>query len=305
MSKSKGRLKKGANINGNSSNNVNVTNEIETKNNSGGACANDKNSRREDVSLKVSQRPKIPYTLNLKERNDLTDKQKNIFSIAEQKNTKCIFIDGLYGTSKSYIAVMSALKLLNAKKVDEIIFIRNPVESSTTGKIGFIPGTSEEKMAPYNAILFDKLEEMLSESDVAKLKKDNRINCHPVGFVRGRSWNCKAVIVDEASSMTWDDLFLILTRCGEFTRIFFIGDSVNQNDIGAKSGFRKMFDLFNDQESRDFGIHCFELREYSDIVRSGLLRFVMEKTGLIKNPNLIKNINKKEPEDRKEPMFLV
>lgn len=259
---------------------------------------NPKNSKAPDTSLKVSQRPKIPYTLSLKQRDDLTEKQKNIFEIAENKNTKCIFIDGLYGTSKSYIAVMSALKLLNAKKVDEIIFIRNPVESSTTGKIGFIPGTSEEKMAPYNAILFDKLEEMLSESDVAKLKKDNRINCHPVGFVRGRSWNCKAVIVDEASSMTWDDLFLILTRCGEFTRIFFIGDSVNQNDIGAKSGFRKMFDLFNDEESRNFGIHCFELREYSDIVRSGLLRFVMEKTGLIKNPD-----NNKDP-IRKEPMFL-
>jgi phosphate starvation-inducible PhoH-like protein len=256
-----------------------------------------KNLKVPDTSLKVSQRPKIPYTLSLKQRNDLTEKQKNIFEIAENKNTKCVFIDGLYGTSKSYIAVMSALKLLNAKKVDEIIFIRNPVESSTTGKIGFIPGTSEEKMAPYNAILFDKLEEMLSESDVAKLKKDNRINCHPVGFVRGRSWNCKAVIVDEASSMTWDDLFLVLTRCGEFTRIFFIGDSVNQNDIGAKSGFRKMFDLFDDEESRNFGIHCFELREYSDIVRSGLLRFVMEKTGLIKNPD-------NQESTRKEPMFL-
>jgi predicted ribonuclease YlaK len=241
--------------------------------------------RIKDTSTHVSQRPKISFSLDIKERGDLTDKQKKLLEVAAHKNTKCVFIDGLYGTSKSYLAVMSSLKLLNAKRVDELIFIRNPVESSTTGKIGFIPGTSEEKMAPYNAILFDKLEEILPECDIAKLKKDNRINCHPVGFVRGRSWNCKAVIVDEASSMTWDDLFLVLTRCGEFTKIFFIGDSVNQNDIGAKSGFRKMFDLFNDEESSNFGIHCFELREYSDIVRSGLLRFVMEKAGLIKNPN--------------------
>ena len=244
-------------------------------------------SQNKDTSMHVTQRPKISFSLNIRERSDLTEKQKSLLETALDKNTKCVFIDGLYGTSKSYLAVLSSLKLLNAKKVDEIIFIRNPVESSTTGKIGFIPGTSEEKMAPYNAILFDKLEEMLPESDIAKLKKDNRINCHPVGFVRGRSWNCKAVIVDEASSMTWDDLFLVLTRCGEFTRIFFIGDSINQNDIGAKSGFRKMFDLFDDKESSDFGIHCFELREYSDIVRSGLLRFVMEKAGLIKNPEKI------------------
>jgi predicted ribonuclease YlaK len=244
----------------------------------------EKNEEKKDQSPNVTQRPKISFKLAIKERNDLTEKQKNILQTALDKKTKCVFIDGLYGTSKSYMAVLAALKLLDSKRIDEIIFIRNPVESSTTGKLGFMPGTSEEKMAPYNAILFDKLEEMLPESDTSKLKKDNRINCHPVGFVRGRSWNCKAVIVDEASSMTWDDLFLILTRCGEFTRIFFIGDSVNQNDIGAKSGFRKMFDLFNDEESRNFGIHCFELREYCDIVRSGLLRFVMEKAGLIKNP---------------------
>lgn len=245
---------------------------------------NKKQKNSKDSSPNIPQKTKIDFELKIKERSDFTEKQKNILSIAASKNTKCVFIDGLYGTSKSYLAVLSSLRLLNEKKVDEIIFIRNPVESSTTGKIGFIPGTSEEKMAPYNAILYDKLEEMLSEPDVQRLKKENRISCHPVGFVRGRSWNCKAVIVDEASSMTWDDLFLILTRCGEFTRIFFIGDSVNQNDIGVKSGFRKMFNLFNDQESRDFGIHSFELREYSDIVRSGLLRFVMEKAGLIKNP---------------------
>jgi phosphate starvation-inducible PhoH-like protein len=254
---------------------------------------------KQDKSMHVTQRPKISFSLNIKGRNDLTDKQKEIVEIATKRGTKCIFIDGLYGTSKSYLSVYSSLKLLNDKKIDEIIFIRNPVESSTTGKIGFIPGTSEEKMAPYNAILFDKLEEMLPESDIQKLKKDNRINCYPVGFVRGRSWNCKAIIVDEASSMTWDDLFLVLTRCGEFTRIFFVGDSVNQNDIGSKSGFRKMFEMFNDEESREFGINCFELREYNDIVRSGLLRFVMEKAGLIKKPR-IKNI---EDGERSEPMF--
>lgn len=239
-------------------------------------------TEKKDNSPNITQRPKINFSLNIKSRSDLTDKQKTILDASMDKATKCIFIDGLYGTSKSYMSVLASLNLLNLKKVDEIIFIRNPVESSTTGKIGFIPGSSEEKMAPYNAILFDKLEEMLSESDIQKLKKDNRINCYPVGFVRGRSWNCKAIIVDEASSMSWDDLFLILTRCGEFSKIFFIGDSVNQNDIGSKSGFKKMFNLFNDQESKNFGIHCFELKDYTDIVRSGLLRFVMEKAGLIK-----------------------
>ena len=236
----------------------------------------------EDKSQKVAQKTKLDYDLRIRERTDLTEKQKEILKVALDKKTKAIYIDGLYGSSKTYLAVLASLKLLNEKRVSDIIYLRNPVESSTTGKIGYLKGDTTEKMAPYNGPLYDKLEEFLSAGEVTRLKNDGRISGIPVGFVRGHSWNCKAIIVDEASSMSYDDLFLILTRCGEFSKIFFIGDSANQNDIGSKAGFRKMFDMFNDEESRDFGIHTFELKEITDIVRSELLKFVMLKAGLIK-----------------------
>lgn len=239
--------------------------------------------RKPDTSLHVEQKTKLSYELKIRERNDLTDKQKEILQVAGDKNTKCILIDGLYGTSKTYLAVLASLRLLNQKRIDGIVYIRNPQESSTTGKLGFLKGDTDEKMAPYLGPLEDKLGEFLSEGEVKRLKADQRVIGMPLGFVRGRSWNCKAIIVDEASSMTWDDLFLILTRCGEFTRIFFIGDSVNQNDIGSKAGFRKLFDMFDDQQSKDFGIHSFEMKEVHDIVRSQLLKFVMFKAGLIKD----------------------
>lgn len=241
-------------------------------------------NKKKDTSIQVYQKDKIDFELKIKERSDLTDKQKIIIEKGLDKNTKCIFIDAVYGTSKTFLCCYLGLKLLDQKRVDEIIYIRNPVEASTTGKIGFLKGEVSDKMAPYNAPFYEKLEEMIPENNIIRLKKENRLTCLPVGFVRGHSWNCKAVIVDEASSMSYDDLFLILTRCGEFTKIFFVGDSKNQNDIGAKSGFVKMFTMFNDQESRDNGVFCYTLDQIDDIVRSKFLRFVMVKAGLIKLP---------------------
>lgn len=235
-----------------------------------------------DRSPFVSQRSKIDWGLTIRERPDLTDKQKTILDTALHRDTRCVFIDGIWGSAKSYTCILAALKLLNTGRVDQVLYIRNPVEATTTGKLGYLKGDQSEKMAPYAAPLYDKLDEMLTKGDIDRLAKDGRIECIPLGFVRGRNWNCKAIVVDEASSMTWDDLLLLLSRCGEFTRIFFIGDSVNQNDIGSKAGFRHMVTTFDDPDSRAHGIFAFELRETADIVRSGFLRYVMGKTGVIK-----------------------
>ena len=219
--------------------------------------------------------------LFIKEKFEYTDKQINIIQTGLAKDTRAIFCDGLWGSGKSFISVLIALKLLSQRKINGIIYVRNPIESSSTSKIGYIPGSILEKMEPYNQIFFDKLSELLPRPEVDKLKKDGSIECVPLGFTRGLSWESKLIIVDEAASLTYDDILLLLTRCGEHTRIIFIGDSINQNDIGIKSGFRKMFNLFSDEESKTNGIFTFELNQESDIVRSGFVRFIMKKTGKI------------------------
>lgn len=239
-------------------------------------------AKKADNSPYVYQKEKLQTELHIRERNDLTPKQIEILSTMVNKDTKCVFIDGLYGSGKSWIAVLAGLKLLCQKKADQIIYIRNPVESSTTGKLGFLKGTEEDKMGPYNSIVFSKLEEMLPSSEIELLKVCKRIACIPLGFIRGHSWNCKVVIVDEASSLTYEDFVLLLTRCGEFTKIFFVGDATNQSDIGSKSGFRKIFDIFNDDDARENGVHCFELKDKADIVRSGFVRYILERLAIIK-----------------------
>ncbi len=222
-------------------------------------------------------------SLEIKSKFELTDKQRTILRALLDKNTKACFIDGLYGSSKSYLCVMAGLIELNKGNVDEIIYCRNPIEANSNQGIGFLAGSQKEKMAPYAQVFFSKISEFMSEMDLKYLEDEEFIKVLPIGFSRGLSLARKVIIVDEASSMSYDDIFLILTRCGPDTKIFFAGDSQNQSDIGNRSGFLRMIRCLNDQESRDNGIFHFEMKEESDIVRSPFVKFIMKKTGLIKS----------------------
>lgn len=246
----------------------------------------------QDSSPHVHQREKIDFPLSIRERQDLTERQKVILEAALHKDTRCVMIDGIWGTGKSYLATLAALKLLNSGRAKSILYVRSPVEASVHSRVGFLSGDLNEKMAPYTAVLNEKLEELLPKADIDRLIKDERIQCIPTGFLQGRSYNCAAIIVDEAASMSWEDLMLIISRCGQFTRIFFLGDTVNQVYLSDKSGYARFVKAFEDQESKDNGVYTFELRDAHDIVRSPFLRFVMRKVGVIREQAI------------PEPMFL-
>jgi len=228
----------------------------------------------QDTSPSIPQRGKIKNQLTLKKRENLTEKQKQFLEVAMDKNTKIMFVQGPAGTSKTYMAVFAALQLLNERRMSDIIYIRSAVESSDS-KLGFLPGEADEKMAPYLAPLVDKLLELLPANEVQELQKDDRITSVPVGFLRGLNWNAKVIITDEAQNMTVKELFTLITRTGEFSKVFILGDP-DQSDINGKSGFLKMMSHFEDEESRANGIHVFKFTE-DDIVRSALVKFIIKK----------------------------
>lgn len=226
-----------------------------------------------DKSPIVPQRTKLKHELNIFQR-ELTPKQQEFLNLALDKNTKVIFVIGSAGTSKTYMAVLSALKLLNSKRVSDLIYIRSAVESSEC-KIGFLPGEIDDKMSPYVQPLLDKLSEFLSKNDIDLLTKENRISAIPVGFLRGLNWNAKVIIGDEIQNTTFKELFTLITRIGEFSKVFILGDP-EQSDINGRSGFLKMVSYFDDEESRKNGIYVFRFTE-DDIVRSGLVQFIIKK----------------------------
>jgi phosphate starvation-inducible PhoH-like protein len=230
-------------------------------------------SKKKDTSPKVHQNTKIKDTIQIKSVN-LTEKQKQLIDVLTNKNTKLVFVSGPAGTSKTYTSVMAALSLVNDKRVSEIVYVRSIVESSDS-KLGFLPGEMDEKMSPYVQPLVDKLEELLHRGDIEKLKKEERIHGFPVNFLRGLSWNATVIVADEAQNMTKKELITLITRVGEFSKLYVCGDP-DQSDINGKSGFSSIMNVFDDQESRDNGIHIFKFDE-EDIVRSGLVKYILKK----------------------------
>ena len=230
-------------------------------------------SKKKDTSPKVHQNEKIRESVRIDERS-LTPKQIELLNLLQNKTTKLVFISGPAGTSKTYTSVLAGLNLINQKRVSEIVYVRSIVESSDS-KLGFLPGEMDEKMSPYIQPLIDKLEELLPKHDIDKLKKEERIHGFPINFLRGLSWNAKCIVADEAQNMSKKELTTLITRVGEFSKLFICGDP-DQSDINGKSGFVPMMNIFDDEESRNNGIYVFKFDE-DDIVRSGLVKFILKK----------------------------
>lgn len=147
-----------------------------------------------DKSSSIHQRDKVKKELSIKELN-WTEKQKQIIDIALNNQTKVVFISAPAGAAKTILAVYSCLRLLSDKKISDILYVRSAVEVGK--KIGFLPGDSNDKLAPYNVPFYDKLSELLNKGDVEYLKKDNRVSCLPINYARGLSLNVKGIIFDE------------------------------------------------------------------------------------------------------------
>ena len=235
----------------------------------------------QDHSPIIPQRSKLKSDLHIRENFIFTERQQNFLNLALDKNTKLLFVSGPAGSGKSFLSIYAALKLINDKRVSDLIYARSAVECSDRS-IGLLPGTLDEKIGAYLQPLVDKLDELLPKNEIDMLKKDNRITGMPISFLRGLNWNAKIVIGDEFQNCTYKEILTFITRLGEFSKAFVLGDP-SQNDINGKSGFDKMIDMFNDDESKENGIHVFRFTN-EDIVRSKLIRFIMNKIDSKRNP---------------------
>ena len=225
--------------------------------------------------------PKDGWDLDfkIKQEYDLTPRQQEFLNATLQQTNKMCIVDGPAGTAKTYLAVLAALKLLNARSVDNIIYIRSIVESASRS-MGALPGELEDKFAPWSMPLIDKLEEVLVGNTGNNLLSKGYIKCIPVNFTRGLTFKNACVIIDEAQNMTNSELTTILTRFGVDSKYIVVGDTF-QADIGEKSGFKGIYKAFDDPVCADEGINTFKF-DVDDIVRSEILKFIVERLGTVK-----------------------
>ena len=221
----------------------------------------------------VPQRNKLKEELKIRDI-EWTPKQKEFIDLILDKKSQIIFIEGPAGSSKTYLSVYCGLQLMNLKRISDIIYVRTVVESASRS-LGFLPGEFEEKFKPFSAPLEDKLSEFLSENQIRMLKNDERILAIPINYLRGANFNAKFILADESQNFNIKELITLLTRLGKFSKMVICGDKM-QSDLNGKSGFYKIFDVFNNEESRQNGIYCLKFGK-EDIVRNDILKFVLDK----------------------------
>src|SRR5437763_4561265 len=112
------------------------------------------------------------------------------------------------GTGKTYLAFAMAVSALMNKQVARIILTRPAVEAGK--KLGFLPGTLQEKVDPYLRPLYDALYEMIEAEKMEKMLERNTIEVAPIAFMRGRTLNDSFIIVDEAQNSTPEQMKMIL-----------------------------------------------------------------------------------------------
>jgi len=181
-----------------------------------------------------------------------------------------VFGIGPAGTGKTYLAVAMAVSALLNKKVSRIILTRPAVEAGE--RLGFLPGTLQEKVDPYLRPLYDALYDMLDNERVEKLLERNVIEVAPIAFMRGRTLNDSFIILDEAQNSTPEQMKMVITRQGFNSKMVVNGD-VTQIDLpaGKRSGLTDAVDVLKGVEGISFVTF-----DEKDVVRHSLVQRIVK-----------------------------
>ena len=221
----------------------------------------------------IKSEDRLKRKVKIKSPINLNKKQEHFLDIALDEDTKMMFVSGPAGTSKTFLAILSTLQLLNDKRISKILYIRSAVES-TDNKLGYLPGEEAMKLEPYLRPLRDKLVEFLSDTEIKFLYSQGKIDAEHVGYARGQDWKNIGIVIDEAQNLTKKEILTLITRIGKNSTVFIVGDPM-QSDIRGKSGLKDFIDLFSKNEKSNLnGIYTFEFNK-SDIVRSELVKFII------------------------------
>lgn len=208
----------------------------------------------------------IGFKNRLKPRS--INQKEYIRTVSENTITFC---KGVPGSGKTHIAIGMALEYLLDGKVEKIVITRPVVEAGE--RLGFLPGTAEEKLHPYLLPLFDEIEYFLQMMHFHKLKSSRQIEIVPLGLMRGRSFHNAFIVADECQNASYEQLKMLLTRIGIDSKMVLTGD-LEQSDLQEprQGGFQNIIDRLNDVN----GIGFAEL-ESVDIVRNPIIADIVRR----------------------------
>ena len=212
---------------------------------------------KERIELASGRRPVMPRSLRQLEYLKAMRKHEVVFGI------------GPAGTGKTYLAMAMAVSMFLKGEVSRIILTRPARESGE--RLGFLPGTLEDKVSPYLRPLYDALYEMMSVEEAQTLISRHIIEVAPLAFMRGRTLSNAFIILDEAQNTTPEQMLMFLTRMGFGSRCIITGDPT-QSDLNKNepSGLNRA--LKSLRELKEIGFVFFDTR---DVVRHALLEKII------------------------------
>ena len=203
-------------------------------------------------------------------RKSLTPRSVNQMKYFEAMDrSDMVFGVGPAGTGKTYLAVAYAVSELLAKRVRRIVLARPAVEAGE--RLGFLPGTLQEKVDPYLRPLYDSLHDMIEPERVERLLERGSIEVAPLAFMRGRSLNESFIILDEAQNATAEQMKMFITRLGFGSKAVITGD-ITQIDLphGRRSGMLEAIDILTDVKGINFVYF-----DDKDVVRHDLVQRII------------------------------
>ncbi|MFN3168853.1 MAG: PhoH family protein [Phycisphaeraceae bacterium] len=183
------------------------------------------------------------------------------------------FCIGPAGTGKTYLAVASAVSMLKRGQVRKLVLVRPAVEAGE--KLGFLPGTMQDKVNPYLRPLLDALHDMMPFEQIERFMAVDLIEIVPLAFMRGRTLNDACILCDEAQNTTKSQMMMFLTRLGHSSKMIVTGDTSqidleDPRDSGLIDAVRRL--------RRTKGVAMCSL-DGADIVRHSLVQRIVEAYG--------------------------
>jgi phosphate starvation-inducible PhoH-like protein len=217
-----------------------------------------------------------PYLPQKKQRVSLHARgpnQKQYLEMLQDEAISIVLAIGPAGTGKTMLAVQNGIKMYQEGLVDKIIVTRPAV--SVDEDLGFLPGTLNEKMAPWTRPIFDVLGEYYQTKDIAKMLEEGVIEISPLAYMRGRTFKNAYIIADECQNTTANQMKMLLTRLGEGSKMVVTGD-LAQADRMNDNGLINFCNLLGSKQLKHIDIIQFD---HKDIERHHAVKEVLALYG--------------------------
>jgi phosphate starvation-inducible PhoH-like protein len=200
--------------------------------------------------------------------------QERYVGLLKQKTKKIVVATGPAGTGKTMFATEFGVRNFLLGTYEKLIFTRPSV--SVDEDLGYLPGTLEEKMAPWVRPIYDILYQFISPKEVTQLIEEKIIEISPLGYMRGRTFKNCWIVADEMQNSTISQMKMLLTRLGENSRLVITGDLEQYDRNNKLNGLDDFLTKFRGKRSTS--ITSFEFQR-SDIQREEVVKEVLDIYG--------------------------